>query len=104
MIYENEQNLPNDMLQEQAMCKQKEPPHMVTEKNDVKGSADTKKTVGTTDENKEHVLMPRFDKVSISEGGWEKFSGKSTQLNIDSENKKENYLNGNIMKFRCVKK
>lgn len=102
-MLENEQNLPDGILKRKRVQKQNEQMQVI-EDNNARHVVETEETRESAEgENKEPVLsMPRFDRVSISEDGWARFTGKVIQVNENTSQKKK-YLNGDIMKSRRKK-
>lgn len=102
-MLENERNLPDGILKRKRVQKQNEQMHVIEENNE-RHAIETEETQENAEgENKEPVLsMPRFDRVSISEDGWARFTGKVIQVN-ENISQKEKYLNGYIMKSRMKK-
>ena len=102
-MLKNEQNLPDDILKRKRVQKQNEQMQVI-EGNNARHTIETEETWESAEgENKEPVLsMPRFDRVSISEDGWARFTGKVIQVN-ENISQKEKYLNGDIMKSRMKK-
>lgn len=102
-MLENEQNLSDGILKRKRVQKQNEQMQVI-EDNNARHVVETEETrESAEEENKEPVLsMPRFDRVSISEDGWARFTGKVIQVN-ENISQKEKYLNGDIMKSRMKK-